>query len=113
MAVDIDSNPEIVVDINSTPDIVIELSALEITAEIDKTGPRGLPGRGVPDGGTQDQILSKVSADDGDSTWVDLDYNKAINKPMIEGVPLIGNQSFPALHLNALTNQEIEELLSV
>jgi len=39
------------------------------------------------------------------------DYEELSNKPQIEGVTLIGDKSFSDLHLDALTNTEIEELL--
>lgn len=45
----------------------------------------------------------------GDSA-VSQNYNNLSNKPSIEGVPLIGNQSFAALTLQRLTNSEIEEI---
>ncbi len=41
------------------------------------------------------------------------DYNALSNKPSIEGVPLIGDQSFAQLHMNSLTNSEIEALLNL
>lgn len=41
------------------------------------------------------------------------DYNVLENKPSIEGVPLIGDQSFAQLHMNSLTNAEIEALLNL
>ena len=34
-------------------------------------GPKGDPGRGVPDGGTTGQVLAKQSAEDGDTEWVE------------------------------------------
>lgn len=36
-------------------------------------GPKGDPGRGVPDGGTIGQVLAKQSDEDGDTEWVDPD----------------------------------------
>jgi hypothetical protein len=41
-----------------------------------------------------------------------LDYSLLNNIPSIEGVPLVGNRTFPQLTLTSLTNQEIEALLS-
>lgn len=41
------------------------------------------------------------------------DYNLLRNKPTIEGVELIGNRTFPDLHLAHLTNLEIEQLLGL
>lgn len=41
------------------------------------------------------------------------DYNRLRNKPQIEGVELIGNKTFADLHLAALSNTEIERLLSL
>lgn len=40
------------------------------------------------------------------------DYNKAINKPAIENVELIGNKTFIDLGAISLSNREIEELLN-
>lgn len=40
------------------------------------------------------------------------DYNNLENKPQIESVTLIGNKTFEELHMNKLTNSEIESLLS-
>lgn len=39
-------------------------------------------------------------------------YNELVNKPKIEGVTLEGNKTFEELHMNALTNIELERLLS-
>ncbi len=41
-----------------------------------------------------------------------LDYSLLNNIPSIEGVPLIGNKTFPQLSMTSLTNSEIEALLS-
>jgi len=38
-------------------------------------------------------------------------YNDLNNKPMIEGVELVGNKTYEELNLSSLTNTEIEELL--
>lgn len=40
------------------------------------------------------------------------DYERLYNLPMIEGVTLIGNKTFPQLNMASLTNQEIEDLLT-
>lgn len=42
---------------------------------------------------------------------VQKDYENLDNLPMIEGVKLVGNQTFPALNMNSLSNAEIEALL--
>lgn len=39
-------------------------------------------------------------------------YEELENLPQIEGVTLIGNKTFPQLHLDALTNMELDNLLS-
>lgn len=39
-------------------------------------------------------------------------YEELENLPQIEGVTLIGNKTFPQLHMNALTNMELDNLLS-
>lgn len=41
-----------------------------------------------------------------------IDYNKAINKPSIENVELMGNKTFIDLGAVSLTNIEIENLLN-
>lgn len=40
------------------------------------------------------------------------DYNNLENKPQIESVTLVGNKTFEELHMNKLTNSEIESLLN-
>ena len=39
------------------------------------------------------------------------DYERLRNLPSIEGVPLIGDKTFPQLNMSKLTNSEIEVLL--
>ena len=39
------------------------------------------------------------------------DYNKLANRPKIEGVMLVGDKSFEELHLNLITNAELEDML--
>ena len=39
------------------------------------------------------------------------DYERLRNLPSIEGVPLIGDKTFPQLNMTKLTNSEIEALL--
>lgn len=39
-------------------------------------------------------------------------YEELENLPQIEGVTLIGNKTFPQLHMDALTNMELDNLLS-
>lgn len=39
------------------------------------------------------------------------DYERLRNLPSIEGVPLIGDKTFPQLNMSKLTNSEIEALL--
>lgn len=39
-------------------------------------------------------------------------YEELENLPQIEGITLIGNKTFPQLHLDALTNMELDNLLS-
>lgn len=49
-----------------------------------------------------------------DSPWVfggTNDYNKLINHPSIESVPLVGDNTFVQLGLRSLLNSEIENLL--
>ena len=37
-------------------------------------------------------------------------YNDLTDKPSIEGVTLVGNKTFPNLHLDVLTNSEIQDI---
>ena len=39
------------------------------------------------------------------------DYNKLANRPKIEGVMLVGDKSFEELHMNLITNAELETML--
>lgn len=39
------------------------------------------------------------------------DYNRLINKPSINAVQLIGDKTFPDLHLDAITPQQIDEIM--
>ena len=41
------------------------------------------------------------------------DYLLLENKPSIEGVPLIGNQTFASLTMSRITNTEIEDILTL
>lgn len=45
-------------------------------------------------------------------TVVDRDYEQLINKPSINNIELIKNKDFEELGLEALTNSELEALLS-
>lgn len=39
------------------------------------------------------------------------DYNRLINKPRINAVELIGDKTFTDLHLDAITPQQIDEIM--
>lgn len=39
------------------------------------------------------------------------DYNRLINKPRINDEELIGNKTFTDLHLDAITPQQIDEIM--
>lgn len=98
---------------NSVPiDVNLSTPAL-IQTQMYGTGPRGKPGQGMTPGGTVGQVLRKKSNTDHDNEWTDFDYEGLDNKPSIEGVPLIGDTSFPSLNLNALSNIELENLLTI
>lgn len=56
-------------------------------------------------------MLKGEKGDKGDGGGV-RDYEELDNKPSIESVPLIGNNTFTSLGLQSLTNSEIEELLT-
>lgn len=71
-------------------------------------------GASIPAGGSEGQILSKVSSDDYDSQWIDIpnpDYLVIKNKPKINGIELNGNQDLSELGMESLTNSELEEIL--
>lgn len=55
--------------------------------------------------GTEEEWLASLHGEDG------TDYERLRNLPSIEGVPLIGNKTFPQLNMSKLTNSEIEALL--
>lgn len=46
----------------------------------------------------------------GGDTPVSGSYNDLSDKPLIEGVTLIGSKTFPNLNLNSLTNTEIYDI---
>lgn len=58
----------------------------------------------------QTESLSGELVATGGSIMV-TDYSRLTNKPMIEGVVLDGNKTFEDLHLNVLTNSELEAIL--
>lgn len=42
-----------------------------------------------------------------------MNYNDLTNKPMIEGVALVGDKTYEELNLSSLSNAEIEALLDL
>lgn len=98
---------------NPTPVNVQLNSGYTVDTYLVGTGPRGKRGPGVPKGGRPGQIPKKKSDLDYDMEFYDFDYNDLENKPSIEGVPLVGDSSFPVLGLSSLTNTEIENLLTI
>lgn len=71
-------------------------------------------GAGIPAGGIEGQILSKVGNNDYESQWIDIpnpNYSDATNKPQINGVELNGDKSLEDLGMESLTNSELEEIL--
>lgn len=72
----------------------------------------------VPKGGTTGQVLAKHSDNDNDVEWIDPpegggtgDYEELENKPSINGVTLEGDLEAEDLNIEALTNEEIDQLL--
>lgn len=66
---------------------------------------------------TIDDRQKPILFDAGDTVVrvVDKDYNQLINKPSINGVELVGDLTSEQLHIPdivAITNEEIEEILS-
>lgn len=41
------------------------------------------------------------------------DYEELDNKPSIEGVPLVGDQTFASLTMTRITNSELEDILNL
>ena len=67
---------------------------------------------------TDSSIDTDIQTSDGEidtdievSTGGTNDYNDLINKPSIEGVELVGDKTLEELGVEALTPQEIDELL--
>jgi len=67
---------------------------------------------------TDSSIDTDIQTSDGEidtdieiSTGGTNDYNDLINKPSIEGIELIGDKTLEELGVEALTPQEIDELL--
>lgn len=98
---------------NPTPVNVQLRGGYSVNTYLTGTGPRGKTGPGLPKGGRPGQIPKKKSDLDYDMEFDDFDYNDLENKPSIEGVPLIGDSSFPILGLTSLSNVEIENLLTI
>lgn len=72
----------------------------------------------VPKGGTTGQVLAKHSDNDNDVEWIDPpegggtgDYEELDNLPSINGVTLRGELETEDLNIEALTNEEINQLL--
>lgn len=71
----------------------------------------------VPKGGTTGQVLAKHSDNDNDVEWIDPpesgtgDYEELENLPSINGVTLLGDLETEDLNIEALTNEEIDQLL--
>lgn len=58
----------------------------------------------------KDSAILRITANKSASTE-NRDYNKLANRPKIEGVTLVGDKSFEQLHLNTITNSELENML--
>lgn len=58
----------------------------------------------------KDSAILRITANKSVSTE-NRDYNKLANRPKIEGVMLVGDKSFEELHLNTITNSELENML--
>lgn len=81
-------------------------------------GPEGEMGKGVPTGGTTNQVLAKASDSDYDTKWITPtgsgsgtnDYNNLVNQPKINSNTLIGNQTGEELNLRDLDNNVFTDL---
>lgn len=67
---------------------------------------------------TEDGAVITIIDKDGETTATvrngsggTTDYNDLDNKPLIEGVTLVGNKDYEELNLNHITNTEIEALV--
>lgn len=89
IGVEVKDSAPIRVDVSSPPIVKTSMYG---------TGPRGKPGVGVTPGGTAKQFFRKKSNEDYDGEWADFDYDDLLNKPP---------------DLNALSNIEIENLLTI
>ena len=58
----------------------------------------------------RDSAVLRISANRSAGTE-NKDYNKLANRPKIEGVMLVGDKTFEELHLNLITNAELENML--
>lgn len=71
----------------------------------------------IPPGGTTGYVLAKRSDDDNDVEWVEQtgggsgNYEELENLPSVNGVTLIGELETEDLNIEALTNEEIDQLL--
>lgn len=57
------------------------------------------------------EYLKTLDLSEGEEPIVSMSYNDLTNKPSIEGVTLTGNKTYADLNLQAITNNEIEDLL--
>lgn len=71
----------------------------------------------IPPGGTTGYVLAKRSDEDNDVEWVEQtgggsgNYEELENLPSVNGVTLIGELETEDLNIEALTNEEIDQLL--
>lgn len=71
----------------------------------------------IPPGGTTGYVLAKRSDEDNDVEWVEQtgggsgNYEELDNLPSVNGVTLIGELETEDLNIEALTNEEIDQLL--
>lgn len=71
----------------------------------------------IPPGGTTGYVLAKRSDEDNDVEWVEQtgggsgNYEELENLPSVNGVTLMGDLETDDLNIEALTNEEIEQLL--
>lgn len=63
------------------PVTAVVIDAEEVEVVIDQEGPAGVPGAGIPDGGTAGQSLVKASGSDYDTGWAD--PSPAISSPYV------------------------------
>ena len=70
----------IVITVDSAPSVAIEQSPSVLIEQL-SNGPQGVPGPGVPSGGTTDQVLIKKTDSNYDTEWKSLSFDFIQSSP--------------------------------